>query len=956
MKKLFAILMIVMMVVCFMPSMAFAVDGTAGNDDNGVVFSKTAVQNDDGSVEITLKAYTTSRTVTSISSKPVDIVLVLDQSGSMKYDFSGKSTKVDENRRQFAMKNAVTNFIDNIDPNGEHRVSVVTFGSDASTLAGWTEANEAGKMQLKNAVNGLSKTPDGATNVAAGMNTAASLLESANADSQKVVIVFTDGVPTEHSDFSTKVANDAISAAKAMKNAGAKVYTIGIFDDANPAQLYGDKFDRQEDILGLVKDDPCNGNVGEFWGYTNILAWVGGGEEAIRGLDIAATNRFLNYLSNNFEMAEEIGIEEYSSGLLGGQAWKITKNFERSYSKYYLTASDASGLSKVFETIQSETMVPAIELDASTVIRDGISAYFNAPAATDVKVYTAAYNGTSFDETSLADITSDVTIDVSSEKVVTVTGFNFNDNYTSSDPRPVNGEEFYGKELIIKFTVTPNYEAIDSALNAGSLTRNADGADYKVPTNTDAQILKETEVVAAADGQSASMHTVTYQVTGENTPRKIQLRAAGAQVQKEADLAAHTAWTSEQIAATDISTSGCFTMPDKDVLFTCKENTPVIPDKPAATDINGLSEKVQVECEIKTTGHAEKLYDLTDFSISEVQGTEGNYYVTLTVPAAPYVAKYVKVYGEHKQVATDPGSGELKATYDGEKWSVAETAKIVFHVECEVTPAPVVPDKPNATDINGLTGKVQVECESKTTEHAEALYDLTDFVISEVQGNEGNYYVTLTVSAAPYVAKYAKAYGEHKQVATDPVSRELKVIFDGQNWHINNADKIVFHVECSTQDPNPDKPPVYPTHYYTVKWNNYDNTNLETDYCTYYQMPTYDSATPARPADEEYTYEFIGWDKEVVRVTGDAVYTAQFKAVAKVQPKPEDPADPTNPEKPGKPDKPAKPEKPAKPDKPDTEVPKTGDISADNMIINLFLLTSSALAAALLWYRKYARK
>ena len=139
MKKIFAILMIVMMVMCFMPSMAFAVDGTAGNDDNGVVFSKTAVQNDDGSVEITLKAYTTSRTVTSISSKPVDIVLVLDQSGSMKYDFSGKSTKVDENRRQFAMKNAVTNFIDNIDPNGEHRVSVVTFGSDASTLAGWTE-------------------------------------------------------------------------------------------------------------------------------------------------------------------------------------------------------------------------------------------------------------------------------------------------------------------------------------------------------------------------------------------------------------------------------------------------------------------------------------------------------------------------------------------------------------------------------------------------------------------------------------------------------------------------------------------------------------------------------------------------------------------------------------------------------------------------------------------------
>lgn len=161
------------------------------------------------------------------------------------------------------------------------------------------------------------------------------------------------------------------------------------------------------------------------------------------------------------------------------------------------------------------------------------------------------------------------------------------------------------------------------------------------------------------------------------------------------------------------------------------------------------------------------------------------------------------------------------------------------------------------------------------------------------------------------------------------------------------------------EDKTPTEPTVPPIHYYIVKWNNYDNTNLETDYCTYYQLPTYDSATPVRPADEKYTYEFIGWDKEIVRVTGDTVYTAQFKAVEKEQPQPEEPADPTNPDKPGRPDKPTKPdkpEKPAKPDKPDTEVPKTGDTSVDNMIINLFLLTSSALAAALLWYRKYARK
>ena len=820
MKKIFAILMIVMMVVCFMPAMAFAVDGTAGNDDNGVVFTKTAVQNDDGNVEITLKAYTTSTTVTSTSSKPVDMVLVLDQSGSMADGFG-------EGSRQAAMKSAVKSFIDKIDPNGEHRVSVVTFGSDAANYVGWTNADETGKSVLIEKIDKLPDSPKGATNVAAGMNNAASLLTSSKAGSKKVVIVFTDGVPTTSDEFSTSVADNAIAAAKGMKDAGAKVYTIGIFNGADPSQMYGAE--------GFGTNS--NGTVGSEWKEEN---WGLFPDTDFPKTDVPAGNRFLNLLSSNYKDASKIGLTRTTFGLgilHYGIKYEITENFDRSDSKYYLTASDAAGLSNVFEKIQSETMVPAIELDASTVISDGISAYFNAPAATDVKVYTVAYNGTSFDETSLADITLDVKAGVSADKKVTVTGFNFNDNYISSEARLVNGKEFYGKELIIKFIVTPNYEAIDSALEAGNLIRNADGANYKVPTNIDAQILKDNKVVASADGGYASMHKVTYWIDGKNAPYKVQLRAAGAQVQKIADLAAHTAWRSEQIAATNIDTSGYFTMPDKDVVFTCD-----------AEDV------------------------------------------------------------------------------------------------------PVVPDKPNATHINGLTGKVQVECESKTTEHAEALYDLTDFVISEVQETEGNYYVTLTVPAAPYVEKYVNAYGEHTQVATDPESKELTATYDDGKWSIAETDKVVFHVECITSNQNPDKPPVYPTHYYTVKWNIYDNTNLETDYCTYYQMPTYDSATPVRPADEEYTYEFIGWDKEVVRVTGDAVYTAQFKAVAKVQP---------NPEKPGKPDKPAKPEKPekpAKPDKPDTEVPKTGDTSADNMIINLFLLTSSALAAALLWYRKYARK
>lgn len=157
------------------------------------------------------------------------------------------------------------------------------------------------------------------------------------------------------------------------------------------------------------------------------------------------------------------------------------------------------------------------------------------------------------------------------------------------------------------------------------------------------------------------------------------------------------------------------------------------------------------------------------------------------------------------------------------------------------------------------------------------------------------------------------------------------------------------------EDKTPTEPTVPPIHYYIVKWNNYDNTNLETDYCTYYQLPTYDGATPVKPADDKYTYEFIGWDKELVRVTGDTVYTAQFKAVEKEQPQPEESEEPENPDEP---DKPLPGDKNVANDTTNTgtDVPKTGDAAADALALNLMLLSISAMAGAVLCIRRKITK
>lgn len=213
--------------------------------------------NNDGTytLNVDVKGATSSTTVTVI--QPIDFTLVLDVSGSMNRAMGQR----DNTARLYALKVAVDNFLNAAAKANEGtelgsepvRVGLVKFAGDQNPLIGndtypdWNTtvgfsnysqivSNLTTDMSsLRDAVNQL--RAGGATHADYGFQYASTVMDKARSNAKKVVIFFTDGSPTSTNGFEKKVANNAVDTAKQLKSGGATVYSIGIFEGANPSSL-----------------------------------------------------------------------------------------------------------------------------------------------------------------------------------------------------------------------------------------------------------------------------------------------------------------------------------------------------------------------------------------------------------------------------------------------------------------------------------------------------------------------------------------------------------------------------------------------------------------------------------------------------------------------------------------------------------------------------------------------
>lgn len=268
-------------------------------NDNDAGLNGKKVEKGDSDFLVSLSALSSTSNLKEMvkTSQPLDIVLVLDTSGSMS---GSKMTN---------LKNAANSFIDataennrGLEQDQQTRLAIVQFASGANTRQQLSYVTDQNVQQYKNTINGFRAS--GATYAEEGLRQAQNVLDrNGRADVQQIVIFFTDGEPNHGNGFDNEVAAEAVNTAHEMKQGGTIVYAIGVMNGADASVTDDDGF-----------------------------------------------NEYMNGVSSNYPNATAEG----SNGIFGWGAHYNTTFGERAEGDYYKAASDPDSIEEIFDEISDE--------------------------------------------------------------------------------------------------------------------------------------------------------------------------------------------------------------------------------------------------------------------------------------------------------------------------------------------------------------------------------------------------------------------------------------------------------------------------------------------------------------------------------------------------------------------------------------------------------------------------
>ena len=622
--RLISLLVALCLAINILPMAITGAGETAVNNTestSGVILNKSLIPATDTSPKkIRIEAYVNGTVSTSEKHKPADIVLVLDQSGSM-------ADKVNNTSKLELLKTAAQSFVDEVakmnDSTGNlYRVAIVGFASQSgygNNTEILTLNNGSGKaynnltdQDYRNSLvnctasaignNGIiakaigNLAASGATRADLGMEMAADIFGKQAAgtytDRAKIAVLITDGEPTTQSSFSSTVANAAVSAAKGLKDGGAHVFSM---------------------YIGTPSQSSAN---------------------------------FLQAVSSNYP-----------------DATAYNNRGTQAYTTYYSAHSDGADIENMLTTVVDSISAMAA-LNEKSIVTGTISNYYmlaadvNTTGLDQVEIYVSDKTSVGWaDEVPYDEAT--VSFVGEGSKTIGVSGFNFAANCVTEEPR--NGS-FYGRKLVIYI---PIVEDESSDIFGGYVPASTDASIYQ-----DETALENGEKTASAEGLRAD-YTLSYVINAAE-------RAFHVDGTLLADPASKTVnFIGENEIASSVFDEMIPELPDYfrnigvDITYKLIDI--------GTTDINANDRNDDVVVATLTVNAADGV-DVTDPTLWA--WTEGEESITMTIPAGEYFTEKVYVVVATLTSIRDVNQPETLTVYNYLDLSVVrgDLAHIVYGV------------------------------------------------------------------------------------------------------------------------------------------------------------------------------------------------------------------------------------------------------------------------------------